>query len=310
MTPDGRRPADRQRVHRAQPEHVPEPAAPLRRARGRDPADRHEHVGALRRLRARVRGRQGLRRRVRPAGATRPNPRFLRMLVEVKRFHRARPAPRSTPTRAPTTAARPSATSSPPGATRRTSCGTSWCRWCRACGRARPGPRCSTRPATCSRSSTTTACSSVTGSPEWRTVVGGSRSYVERAAKELTATELSTPVRSVRRASRPAIEIRDDADDVRTLRRGRRRHPRRRGARRCSPTRRRRERAVLGAFASSANETVLHTDASVLPTPPARPGVVELPARPVRGRRRRGAGQLRHEPAAAARRAASTTSSR
>ncbi|HLM17762.1 MAG TPA: FAD-dependent oxidoreductase, partial [Acidimicrobiia bacterium] len=55
---------------------------------------------------------------------------------------------------------------------------------------------------------------SVTGSPSWRTVVGGSRSYVERAAKELTASELSTPVRSVARTA-SGIEIRDDADDVR-----------------------------------------------------------------------------------------------
>ena len=55
---------------------------------------------------------------------------------------------------------------------------------------------------------------SVTGSPEWRTVVGGSRSYVERAAKELTATELSTPVRSVGRTA-TGVEIRDDSDDLR-----------------------------------------------------------------------------------------------
>ncbi len=42
----------------------------------------------------------------------------------------------------------------------------------------------------------------VTGSPQWRTVVGGSRSYVERAPpKELTATELSTPVRTILRVA-------------------------------------------------------------------------------------------------------------
>jgi uncharacterized protein len=107
---------------------------------------------------------------------------------------------------------------------------------------------------------------SVTGSPQWRTVVGGSRSYVERAAKELTATELSTPVRTIARVGN-RIEIRDDADTARrfdaavvathaddalTLLN--------------DPTPA--ERAALGAFTSSANETILHTDASVLPRHP------------------------------------------
>jgi uncharacterized protein len=104
---------------------------------------------------------------------------------------------------------------------------------------------------------------SVTGSPEWRTVVGGSRSYVERAAKELSATELSTPVRAVRRLG-TGVEIRDDADDLRVydaavvathaddaLRLL------------VDPTPA--ERATLGAFSSSTNETVLHTDGRVLP---------------------------------------------
>ncbi len=93
-----------------------------------------------------------------PANAA--NPRFLRMLVEVKRFHRAahrlldgaEPAartdggaahPRRLPRRRALLPLLP--------------CSTSWCRWSRACGRARPAPRCSTRPARCSRSSTTTA---------------------------------------------------------------------------------------------------------------------------------------------------------
>jgi predicted NAD/FAD-binding protein len=104
---------------------------------------------------------------------------------------------------------------------------------------------------------------SVSGSPQWRTVVGGSRSYVERAAKELTATELSTPVRRVRRVG-AGVEIRDDADTVRTF-----------DAAvvathaddaltllaDATPA----ERAALGAFPSSVNETILHTDGSVFP---------------------------------------------
>jgi uncharacterized protein len=40
---------------------------------------------------------------------------------------------------------------------------------------------------------------SVSGSPPWRTVTGGSRRYVERAAKRLDEIRLSTPVRAVRR---------------------------------------------------------------------------------------------------------------
>lgn len=104
---------------------------------------------------------------------------------------------------------------------------------------------------------------SVTGAPSWRTVVGGSRVYVQRAAKELTAVELSTPVRSVSRHGE-GVQVRDEAD--------RPRHfdhvviathadtalslladP--------SPA----ERSVLGAFRYSRNDTVLHTDSSVLP---------------------------------------------
>ena len=103
----------------------------------------------------------------------------------------------------------------------------------------------------------------VKGSPNWRTVVGGSRSYVERAAKELTATELSTPVRAVERHPR-GVSVRDDADDVRrfdavviaT-------HADQALALLAHPTKA--QRAALGAFGVSTNETVLHSDASLLP---------------------------------------------
>ena len=105
---------------------------------------------------------------------------------------------------------------------------------------------------------------SVSGSPEWRTVVGGSRSYVERAAKELTATELCTPVRAVRRVT-DGIEIRDDADDVRTFDAAVvATHADDALRLLVDPTAA--ERATLGAFSSSVNETVLHTDGGVLPT--------------------------------------------
>jgi len=106
----------------------------------------------------------------------------------------------------------------------------------------------------------------VTGSPEWRTVVGGSRSYVERAAKELTATELSTPVRRVQRHS-AGIDVRDDADAVRTFDAAViATHADDALGLLAAPTAL--ERTTLGAFGSSANETILHTDGSLLPSRP------------------------------------------
>src|SRR5205085_5811171 len=53
----------------------------------------------------------------------------------------------------------------------------------------------------------------VTGSPTWRTVVGGSRTYVDLLAKELTAIRAATPVRSVIRTAN-GVTVRDAADEV------------------------------------------------------------------------------------------------
>jgi predicted NAD/FAD-binding protein len=105
---------------------------------------------------------------------------------------------------------------------------------------------------------------SVTGSPQWRTVVGGSASYVERAAKQLSAVLTSTPVHGISRLS-SGVEIHDDSDRpahfdavvVAT-------HPRQALAILNQPTAA--ERRVLSAFEYSVNPTVLHTDTSVLPT--------------------------------------------
>ncbi|MGK4596030.1 NAD(P)/FAD-dependent oxidoreductase [Amycolatopsis sp. w19] len=105
---------------------------------------------------------------------------------------------------------------------------------------------------------------SVGGSPKWRTVVGGSREYVERAAKQLTAVHLSTPVRSVKRTAR-GIEVRDDADTrhrldkvvVAT-------HADQALKLLSSPTAA--EQDLLGTFRYSSNEACLHTDTGVLPT--------------------------------------------
>ena len=67
---------------------------------------------------------------------------------------------------------------------------------------------------------------SVTGSPEWRTVTGGSRTYVEKAVKHLSAVATATPVRAVVRHA-DGVEIRDDSDQAILFVSGGRRHPRR-----------------------------------------------------------------------------------
>ena len=107
---------------------------------------------------------------------------------------------------------------------------------------------------------------SVTGSPQWRTVVGGSRTYVERAAKDLTAVLTATPIRSVTRHA-DGVEIRDDADSIRPFDRvvlaG---HPDQSLALLSAPTRD--ETRLLGAFEYLASNAVLHADESVLPTAP------------------------------------------
>jgi predicted NAD/FAD-binding protein len=106
----------------------------------------------------------------------------------------------------------------------------------------------------------------VTGSPRWRTVVGGSRRYVEAAVKELAAVAVSTPVRALTRTAE-GVEIRDDADtayraDVAVVAT----HPDQALALLAEPTAAQRE--LLGAFRYSRNVTQLHHDTSVLPRRP------------------------------------------
>lgn len=104
---------------------------------------------------------------------------------------------------------------------------------------------------------------SVSGSPQWRTVTGGSRSYVERAAKGLGAVETGAGIRSLTRHA-DGVELVDDdggrhAADVVVVAT----HPDQALRLLGDPTDD--ERAVLGAFQYSRNETLLHTDAHVLP---------------------------------------------
>ena len=106
----------------------------------------------------------------------------------------------------------------------------------------------------------------VTGSPRWRTVVGGSRRYVEAAAKELASVAVSTPVRALTRTAE-GVEIRDDGDtayraDVAVVAA----HPDQALALLAAPTAVQRE--LLGAFRYSRNVTQLHHDTSVLPRRP------------------------------------------
>jgi predicted NAD/FAD-binding protein len=104
---------------------------------------------------------------------------------------------------------------------------------------------------------------SVTGSPTWYTVTGGSARYVGRAAKGLTAVQTSTAVRSVARVA-SGVEIRDDADvvaiyDAVVIAT----HPGQALRMLAQPTAA--ERAVLGAIGYTVNPAALHTDTSVLP---------------------------------------------
>ena len=104
---------------------------------------------------------------------------------------------------------------------------------------------------------------SVTGSPQWRTVVGGSRTYVEKAAKGLSALNTATPVRAVTRHP-DGVQIRDDADQLHHADRVViATHPDQALALIGDPSRD--ESRLLGAFAYVPSQAVLHTDGSLLP---------------------------------------------
>jgi uncharacterized protein len=107
---------------------------------------------------------------------------------------------------------------------------------------------------------------SVSGSPVWYTVTGGSARYVELAAKSLTAVETSTPVRSLRRSG-TGVELRDDSDTVEhydgVVVAA---HPHQALRMLAEPTTD--ETALLGAIGYTVNPTLLHTDDSVLPRRP------------------------------------------
>ncbi|MFK0219165.1 NAD(P)/FAD-dependent oxidoreductase [Streptomyces vinaceus] len=107
---------------------------------------------------------------------------------------------------------------------------------------------------------------SVTGSPRWKTVTGGSAAYVEKAAKEISNIRAATRVDRVDRIpSGVLVGTEDGTTDpydavvIAT-------HPDQALRLLADPTPE--ERRVLGAFRYEANPTVLHTDTGLLPRSP------------------------------------------
>ncbi|MET9570824.1 NAD(P)/FAD-dependent oxidoreductase [Streptomyces virginiae] len=109
---------------------------------------------------------------------------------------------------------------------------------------------------------------SVTGSPQWKTVTGGSATYVEAVAKSVHRVRTSSPVQAVHRAARGSgawITTENGATDgydavvIAT-------HPDQALRLLADPTPD--ERRLLGAFTYAPNPAVLHTDTSLLPRSP------------------------------------------
>ncbi|MEV5970316.1 FAD-dependent oxidoreductase [Streptomyces sp. NPDC051921] len=107
---------------------------------------------------------------------------------------------------------------------------------------------------------------STTGSPQWKTVAGGSSSYVEKAAKSIATIRTATPVRAIERGPDHARVTTEDGESglhaavVVAV------HPDQ--ALRMLVDATPDERRVLGAFTYSRNPTVLHRDTRVLPRSP------------------------------------------
>lgn len=103
----------------------------------------------------------------------------------------------------------------------------------------------------------------VGGSPVWRTVSGGSRSYVDLIVKQLAAVHTATPVRAIARHADGVELVTEDGatasyDSVVIAT-----HPDQALRMLADPTDA--ERGTLGAFRYSRNPTLLHTDTTLLP---------------------------------------------
>ncbi|MBH0775648.1 NAD(P)/FAD-dependent oxidoreductase [Nocardia bovistercoris] len=103
----------------------------------------------------------------------------------------------------------------------------------------------------------------VFGSPTWRTVTGGSATYVRAVAARLDTVLVGTPVRALHRVA-DGVSVRDAADEVRHFDAAViATHPAQALALLAEPTEA--EREILSAIPYSVNHTLLHTDDSVLP---------------------------------------------
>ena len=99
----------------------------------------------------------------------------------------------------------------------------------------------------------------VTNSPQWRTVVGGSRVYVEAVANRLDRVLVSTPIERVER-TRDGVVVNGERRHDRVVIAA---HPDQALAMLADASEA--EHRVLGAWTYSRNNTVLHTDGSLLP---------------------------------------------
>ena len=99
--------------------------------------------------------------------------------------------------------------------------------------------------------------------PQWRTVAGGARTYVEKIVAALPDVRVATPVERIVRPARPRHRVRARTGR-RAVRRGRARLPQRPGA---APAGRadRTGARLLGAVRYQPNRVVLHTDPALLP---------------------------------------------
>lgn len=106
----------------------------------------------------------------------------------------------------------------------------------------------------------------VFGSPTWRTVTGGSARYVQAVTDRLHTVRRGVQVRAVTRTA-TGVTVRDETDRVEQFDAAVvATHPNQALALFDQPTRA--ETEILGALTYSVNHTVLHTDTSVLPTRP------------------------------------------
>ena len=103
----------------------------------------------------------------------------------------------------------------------------------------------------------------VTGKPMWRSVVGGSRTYIERAAKAVSGSIFEgEPVQRIERSDLGVTVVtgnRTEVYDAVVIAT----HPPETLAMLAEPTEA--EREVLGAISYQPNDVVLHTDASFMP---------------------------------------------